>query len=245
MSGQFEALNCLVLNQSSQETCDVHASPNAKKLRPETILVSSAKSDGEFMLSKIKVPCKKQSIFRYGNLGLITLLQLKQQGKKVNKDVADSSQCCLFLPGFPESTGNTKDMDVETVKGPQVREVDGDVLGAVMNQQVEQNSSYTNIAECLSFTQHVQYVCTQKMAFVGDYRGNHDLLTDPQTITHLALGHTFAGGNNLDCYWEMETRHGCNKDCRHYGLHSEWDKIPTAPLLKDLEAKMNIEQPIV
>ncbi|KAJ8072976.1 hypothetical protein PM082_019839 [Marasmius tenuissimus] len=100
-----------------------------------------------------------------------------------------------------------------------------------------------DVSEWLSFTQHVQYICTQKMAFVGDYQGDHQLLTDPQIITHLALGHTFAGGNNPDCYWEMEQWHKCNRYCRHYGLDANWDNIPKASLLEELEKKLNITRP--
>ncbi|KAJ8090300.1 hypothetical protein PM082_018896 [Marasmius tenuissimus] len=100
-----------------------------------------------------------------------------------------------------------------------------------------------DLADWLSFTQHCQYQFTQKMAFIADYQGNDRVLTDPQIITHPALSYTFAGGNNPDCYWEMEVWHECNRYCKHYQLIEDWDAIPKAPVLVDLEKQMKIVRP--
>ncbi|KAJ8083225.1 hypothetical protein PM082_003224 [Marasmius tenuissimus] len=102
------------------------------------------------------------------------------------------------------------------------------------------------IAEWLSFTQHAQYMLTGKMAFIGDYQGNHTYLTDPQIITHPALQHTFASGNNPECYWDMEQWHECGRYCKHYGLEDSpeaWDAIEKAPLLRKMESQLDIQRP--
>ncbi|KAI6105998.1 hypothetical protein EDD16DRAFT_1713858 [Pisolithus croceorrhizus] len=41
-----------------------------------------------------------------------------------------------------------------------------------------------HIAEFLVFTQHVQYIKTDGLAYISDYQGSNTLLTDPQILTH-------------------------------------------------------------
>ncbi|KAJ7598200.1 hypothetical protein C8J56DRAFT_1038979 [Mycena floridula] len=43
-----------------------------------------------------------------------------------------------------------------------------------------------NIAAFLCFSQHVQYLKTGGLAYISDYQGASDLLTDPQIMTSLA-----------------------------------------------------------
>ncbi|KAL0562628.1 hypothetical protein V5O48_019456, partial [Marasmius crinis-equi] len=81
------------------------------------------------------------------------------------------------------------------------------------------------------------------MAFIADYQGDDKLLTDPQIITHPALSHTFVGGNNSDCYWEMEVWHECNHFCKHYLLPQKWGTIEKAPMLEMYEQERNITRP--
>ncbi|KAJ2923679.1 hypothetical protein H1R20_g13414, partial [Candolleomyces eurysporus] len=75
------------------------------------------------------------------------------------------------------------------------------------------------VAEFLCFTQHVQYVETGKLAFVSDYQGAGDLLTDPQILTHCDLTvSTFGEGNVAEGFLAFEKKHICNDHCRWYGL---------------------------
>ncbi|KIM36153.1 hypothetical protein M413DRAFT_449355 [Hebeloma cylindrosporum] len=71
-------------------------------------------------------------------------------------------------------------------------------------------------AEFLSFAQHVQFWKTEGLAFVSDFQGGPNLLTDPQIITHPKLGLIFSEGNtNFDTFL---TDHECNKFCKFYRL---------------------------
>ncbi|KAG2043748.1 hypothetical protein BDR03DRAFT_850993 [Suillus americanus] len=41
-----------------------------------------------------------------------------------------------------------------------------------------------DLAVFLAFTQHIQYAKTEGLAFISDYQGSTELLTDPQILTH-------------------------------------------------------------
>ncbi|KAF8509770.1 hypothetical protein BU17DRAFT_24227, partial [Hysterangium stoloniferum] len=73
-------------------------------------------------------------------------------------------------------------------------------------------------AEFLSFSQHLQYLKTDGLAFVSDFQGGHHLLTDPQLITSPDLGSIFSDGNLSSAYISFTSDHTCNKFCELFGL---------------------------
>ncbi|OBZ65147.1 hypothetical protein A0H81_14875 [Grifola frondosa] len=73
-------------------------------------------------------------------------------------------------------------------------------------------------AQFLSFTQHVQYVTTGKLAFVTDYQGGHSILSDPQIVTIPRVGHVFASGNLPEAHRKFESDHNCSKFCIFFDL---------------------------
>ncbi|KAI0089514.1 hypothetical protein BDY19DRAFT_905830 [Irpex rosettiformis] len=75
----------------------------------------------------------------------------------------------------------------------------------------------------LAFTQHYQYWLTHKMAFVTDFQGGWNLLTDPQIVTHPALGPIFASGNLPNAYETFETQHKCNRYCQFFNLPTDYE----------------------
>ncbi|KAG1767515.1 hypothetical protein EDD22DRAFT_844472 [Suillus occidentalis] len=67
-----------------------------------------------------------------------------------------------------------------------------------------------DLAVFLVFTQHIQYVQTEGLAFVADYQ-------DPQILTHLSVNDgddVFGGGNIEGIVDEFECKHSCNLYCR-------------------------------
>ncbi|KAG1890317.1 hypothetical protein F4604DRAFT_1914864 [Suillus subluteus] len=74
-----------------------------------------------------------------------------------------------------------------------------------------------NLAVFLAFTQHLQYVQTEGLAFISDYQGSLTLLTDPQILTHPSVsegGDVFGDGNIEGMVDEFERKHSCNHYCR-------------------------------
>ncbi|KAL4269042.1 hypothetical protein AB1N83_001843 [Pleurotus pulmonarius] len=66
-----------------------------------------------------------------------------------------------------------------------------------------------------SFAQHVQYNEMGGKAYVADFQGAANLLTDPQIITSPDLGVVFAAGN---IHQEFTQEHKCNKYCEFFKL---------------------------
>ncbi|KAG1812028.1 hypothetical protein EV424DRAFT_1542252 [Suillus variegatus] len=87
----------------------------------------------------------------------------------------------------------------------------------------------SEIAQYLSFAQHVQYVKTKKLAYVADFQGSN-LLTDPQIMTSPDLsGHLFADGNLASAFSSFAEKHQCNMFCEFFKLPCNWSR-PIPPL---------------
>ncbi|TFK16770.1 kinase-like protein [Coprinopsis marcescibilis] len=79
---------------------------------------------------------------------------------------------------------------------------------------------YTN-ARFLSFTQHAQFELTSGLAFVSDYQGNGDLLTDPQILTSptdFDSAALFGDGNLSAGFSNFPKTHECNDYCTYFDL---------------------------
>ncbi|KAJ7051607.1 hypothetical protein C8F01DRAFT_1066736 [Mycena amicta] len=96
------------------------------------------------------------------------------------------------------------------------------------------------VALFLSFSQHAQYIHSNGLAFVSDYQGGRlsngretILLTDPQLITHPALGNIFAGGNVSSSFVNFGSQHVCNSFCFDFELTPlhQFEAIPLEDLL--------------
>ncbi|KZO91277.1 hypothetical protein CALVIDRAFT_568317, partial [Calocera viscosa TUFC12733] len=74
------------------------------------------------------------------------------------------------------------------------------------------------VSRFLAFSQHVQYVKMDKLAFVSDYQGSFTLLSDPQILTHPKLGSLFGEGNLGTAFLDFEKTHPCNEYCSAFGL---------------------------
>ncbi|KAG1874155.1 MHCK/EF2 kinase, partial [Suillus tomentosus] len=82
---------------------------------------------------------------------------------------------------------------------------------------LDANSS--EIAQYLSFAQHVQYIKTKKLAYIADFQGSRNLLTDPQIMTSPDLsGHLFADGNLASAFSSFAEKHQCNMFCEFFKL---------------------------
>ncbi|KAG1830675.1 hypothetical protein F4604DRAFT_1695416 [Suillus subluteus] len=78
-----------------------------------------------------------------------------------------------------------------------------------------------DLAVFLTFTQHIQYVQTEGLAFISDYQGSLTLLTDPQILTHPSVsegGDVFGDGNIEAMVNEFERKHACNHYCKWPGF---------------------------
>ncbi|KAG1742469.1 hypothetical protein EDB19DRAFT_1594456, partial [Suillus lakei] len=75
------------------------------------------------------------------------------------------------------------------------------------------------VALFFAFTQHVQYIKTGGLAFISDYQGSTELLTDPQILTDpFGEGEDLFGDGNIECTVCMfEKQHKCNEFCRWLG----------------------------
>ncbi|KAG1763418.1 hypothetical protein EV702DRAFT_1051821 [Suillus placidus] len=85
-----------------------------------------------------------------------------------------------------------------------------------------------DLAVFLAFTQHIQYAKTDGLAFVSDYQGSTELLTDPQILTHRCLSSSVGDGNDLfgdgniaSMVDDFETKHVCNYYCKWPGFGLE------------------------
>ncbi|KAF8218485.1 hypothetical protein L208DRAFT_1350969, partial [Tricholoma matsutake] len=70
------------------------------------------------------------------------------------------------------------------------------------------------------FSQHVQYLKTRGLAFIGDFQGGICLLTDPQIITASDTGLIFSDGNLSSTHATFPTEHVCNVFCKFFELPS-------------------------
>ncbi|KAG1721566.1 hypothetical protein EDB19DRAFT_1917239 [Suillus lakei] len=80
------------------------------------------------------------------------------------------------------------------------------------------------IAEFLACTQHIQYAKTGGLAFISDYQGGSEILSDPQVLTHPLVnnGKDVFGGGNIECAVSaFKQKHNCNDYCKWSGFKLE------------------------
>ncbi|KAG1785331.1 uncharacterized protein HD556DRAFT_1250036 [Suillus plorans] len=75
-----------------------------------------------------------------------------------------------------------------------------------------------DLAVFLAFTQHIQYAKTEGLAFISDYQGSTELLTDPQILTHREGNDLFGDGNIASVVDDFEAKHLCNHYCKWPGF---------------------------
>ncbi|KAG1847442.1 hypothetical protein C8R48DRAFT_545804, partial [Suillus tomentosus] len=73
------------------------------------------------------------------------------------------------------------------------------------------------IAEFLACTQHIQYAKTGGLAFISDYQGRSEILSDPQVLTHPYDADVFGGGNIERAVSAFKQKHNCNDYCKWSG----------------------------
>ncbi|KAG1858116.1 hypothetical protein F4604DRAFT_1684996 [Suillus subluteus] len=103
--------------------------------------------------------------------------------------------------------------------------ISGDFLKYIHNMDcqpmLDPDEPGYEIAEFLACTQHIQYVKTGGLAFISDYQGDSELLTDPQVLTHPTVNggkNMFGDGNIEVSVSKFEREHICNKFCRWSGF---------------------------
>ncbi|KAF8198903.1 hypothetical protein K438DRAFT_1441086, partial [Mycena galopus ATCC 62051] len=77
------------------------------------------------------------------------------------------------------------------------------------------DAEYDLRSRFLSFCQHVQFLKTDKAAYVSDFQGGLELLTDPQIISDPDLGLAIFGDGNTN-YSALAEDHRCNEFCDFY-----------------------------
>ncbi|KAG0707575.1 hypothetical protein DFH29DRAFT_1076282 [Suillus ampliporus] len=92
------------------------------------------------------------------------------------------------------------------------------------NPLLNESNHWYDLALFFTFTQHVQYVKTRGLAFISDYQGSFELLTDPQILTHPTVSpgvDIFGDGNMEAAVSEFEKQHICSYYCKWpgFGLH--------------------------
>ncbi|KAG1780113.1 hypothetical protein EV702DRAFT_1277004 [Suillus placidus] len=121
------------------------------------------------------------------------------------------------------------------------------------NPLLNQDDYRYEVALFFAFTQHVQYVKTGGLAFISDYQGSTELLTDPQILTdpfvYIAFharvimlmwynflnrsvgeGKDLFGEGNIECTVSMfEKQHKCNEFCEWPGF----GLVPFATMTED------------
>ncbi|KAG1737784.1 hypothetical protein EDB19DRAFT_1636734 [Suillus lakei] len=97
-----------------------------------------------------------------------------------------------------------------------------------------------DIAAFLACTQHIQYAKTGGLAFISDYQGDAEILTDPQVLTH-PKGKNIFGDGNLEVEVSMfEEKHCCNDYCTWSGFGLE--RLPAVTVsAEELESAESAE----
>ncbi|KAF7361004.1 hypothetical protein MSAN_01130600 [Mycena sanguinolenta] len=117
--------------------------------------------------------------------------------------------------------------------------IDGEFVKYIHNRSGQphhfQNGEYDLRARFLSFCQHVQFYKTDKAAYVSDFQGGLELLTDPQIISDPDLGITPLFGDGNTNYAALAKDHHCNEFCDFY-------RVPKAVLGQD--EPVGVEAPI-
>ncbi|KAF9555575.1 hypothetical protein CPC08DRAFT_603542, partial [Agrocybe pediades] len=68
----------------------------------------------------------------------------------------------------------------------------------------------------LCFIQHVQFAQTHGQAYVSDFQGAGELLTDPQIMNGKV--NMFGEGNVDTAFYDFTKQHKCNEYCTYFGL---------------------------
>ncbi|KIK73216.1 hypothetical protein PAXRUDRAFT_179000 [Paxillus rubicundulus Ve08.2h10] len=94
-----------------------------------------------------------------------------------------------------------------------------------------QHDNYSHdLSLFFAFTQHVQYVKTGGLAFISDYQGSTEVLSDPQILTHPSVSDgcdIFGDGNIEMAVDKFEEQHVCNHYCKWEGFGlSEFEPAP-------------------
>ncbi|KAG1906201.1 uncharacterized protein F5891DRAFT_975631 [Suillus fuscotomentosus] len=95
---------------------------------------------------------------------------------------------------------------------------------------LDANSS--EIAQYLSFAQHVQYIKTKKLAYVADFQGSSLFWISTHSLFVLdsdLSGHLFADGNLASAFSSFVEKHRCNMFCEFFKLPWDWSR-PIPPL---------------
>ncbi|KAG1770854.1 hypothetical protein EV702DRAFT_1202184 [Suillus placidus] len=94
------------------------------------------------------------------------------------------------------------------------------------NPLLDEDDYRYKVALFFAFTQHVQYVKTGGLAFISDYQGSTELLTDPS----VGKGTDLFGEGNMECTVSMfEKQHKCNEFCEWPGF----GLVPFATMTED------------
>ncbi|KAG2144402.1 uncharacterized protein EDB93DRAFT_1251643 [Suillus bovinus] len=89
---------------------------------------------------------------------------------------------------------------------------------------IERAVASTSESPPFNIPHHVQYVKTSGLAFISDYQGNTELLTDPQIMTDPSVSDgddIFGEGNISEAVSEFEKGHICNNFCKWPGFALE------------------------
>ncbi|KAG0693446.1 hypothetical protein DFH29DRAFT_1007288 [Suillus ampliporus] len=106
------------------------------------------------------------------------------------------------------------------------------VHNADSNPLLDESDDGYDLALFFTFTQHVQYVKTRGLAFISDYQGSSELLTDPQILTHptVTQGNDIFGDGNIEgAVSEFEQQHSCSYYC-------EWSGFGLRPFKKQQDS---------
>ncbi|KAG0706908.1 hypothetical protein DFH29DRAFT_995495 [Suillus ampliporus] len=103
------------------------------------------------------------------------------------------------------------------------------------------------IAAFLACTQHIQYAKTGGLAFISDYQGGSEILSDPQVLTHPLVNNgkdVFGDGNIERAVSAFEKKHDCNDYCKWSGFKLELykaAKVGTETEMGTAEMEMGTE----
>ncbi|KAJ7810164.1 hypothetical protein B0H14DRAFT_2379304, partial [Mycena olivaceomarginata] len=86
--------------------------------------------------------------------------------------------------------------------------------------------SFSNLAEFLSLTQHVQYHKTKGVVYLSDLQGEHRTSSDELSTNNDFPVSIFGDGNVAAAFNAFPEQHDCNKFCH-------WFKLPVLQSLKE------------
>ncbi|KAF7326236.1 Kinase-like protein [Mycena kentingensis (nom. inval.)] len=184
--------------------------------------VAPAKQQGPLLYTELNV-------MRWANALMLTVytfvenvLEEKQAEDPGWKPRATIPKCSFVECGLAVEQGTRETSGVYLVE-----ERIGGRFKKFMNNDSAVPFSSDTFSQFLAFSQHVQYIKSEGMAYVNDYQGGpavndndpYILLTDPQILTNPDLGRDlFAGGNVSPAFRRFPTEHICTVFCEDFGL---------------------------